>query len=177
MVDAFSVLLSRGRVPRPGQQAGLREGKEQTPLMSVPGTQSLCLPGEFPAAPPAPSHSLPSSHIWGGGHPQLGPERMLACPWATRTLAPPPSGRNPAQLPLTEDRKGPHGVKGLMRPPRSGSQSQGRPGLPAPRLSCRMAAGLPPPPCQSGSLGIPSGLTLPRRVFEKELMSVYWVAN
>lgn len=24
----------------------------------------------------SPSRSLPSSHIWGGGHPQLGPERM-----------------------------------------------------------------------------------------------------
>ena len=62
------------------------------------------------------------------------------------------------------------------RPPR-GSQSQGCPGLPAPRLSCRVTAGLPPPPRQSGGLGIPTGLTLPRRVFEKELMSVYWVAR
>ena len=161
---AFTWLGAQTR--RAGRAKG--GGKEQTPLMSVPGTSCLCLPGGVP-----PVLSLLPTFGEGGNH-CWGLKGCEAPPW---TLAPPPSGRNPAQSPLTEDRKGPRGVKGLMRPPRRGSQSQGCPGLPAPRLSCRMAAGLPPPPHQSGGLGIPTGLTLPRRVFEKELMSVSWVAN
>lgn len=37
-VDSFSLLPSRGQVPRLGQQAGLREGKAHTSLINLPGT-------------------------------------------------------------------------------------------------------------------------------------------
>ena len=45
---------------------GLREGKEQTPLMSMPGTSSLCLPGGVPPVLSLlPTFGESGTHSWG----------------------------------------------------------------------------------------------------------------
>ena len=68
MVDASLVL------PSPGVQtrtAGGAEGGEGADSPDERAWNLIPLPAWW-----IPSCSLPSSHIWGGGHPQLGPERM-----------------------------------------------------------------------------------------------------